>query len=149
MAKDPRGVLGAGTNQLVIGGQAGLSALIGRHVTAEYHIGKWQRQHNRGRLSKISLGGGYLVNTGGDRSLGLSFSVSASRGWFVGASLDGNIFRTRNGANQAFYGKAVSAAEILEGEVAPPKAASPLYDALKEVIERQDTVAGVATEPSA
>jgi len=38
---------------------------------------------------------------------------------------------TRNRVNEKFYGRAVSAHELLSGQVATPPAAQPLYDALK------------------
>ena len=45
-------------------------------------------------------------------------------------SLDGAVIMTRKDMNLRFYGRQVDPMEILGGQVPPPRAASPLYDAL-------------------
>ena len=68
--------------------------------------------------------------------LGLTpaLSYSHSRGVFAGVSLDGSVIYTRSDVNHRFYGRKVTPTEILSGEVQPPRAAQPLYDALYEAI---------------
>ena len=46
---------------------------------------------------------------------------------------------TRDRVNEKFYGRSVSAHEILSGKVATPPAAQPLYDALKRCRVYGDT----------
>jgi hypothetical protein len=60
-----------------------------------------------------------------------AFSYSHSRGLFAGLSLDGSLVMTRSEVNHCFYGRPVTAAELLGGQVPPPRAAAPLYDALE------------------
>ena len=59
------------------------------------------------------------------------YSYSLSKGLYAGVSMDGRILMTRDRVNEKFYGRSVSAHEILSGKVATPPAAQPLYDALK------------------
>lgn len=76
-----------------------------------------------------------LVDNGGYHSNGIAmapiYTYSLSKGLYAGISLDGRIISTRDRVNEKFYGRAVSAHELLSGEVATPPAAQPLYDALK------------------
>jgi lipid-binding SYLF domain-containing protein len=54
-------------------------------------------------------------------------AYSRSRGVFAGVSLEGATLRPDHDANRVIYGRAVTQAEILRGEVKPPEAAQPLY----------------------
>ena len=47
------------------------------------------------------------------------YTYSRSQGLFAGISLEGTIIGTRNDANAAYYGRAVSAEDILSGKVTP------------------------------
>ncbi|KAI9249138.1 hypothetical protein BDA99DRAFT_564497 [Phascolomyces articulosus] len=58
------------------------------------------------------------------------YSYSKTRGLFAGVSLEGSVILTRNDANEKFYGRRVTAKELLNGSVAPPPEADPLYRAL-------------------
>jgi len=58
------------------------------------------------------------------------YTYSLSKGLYAGVSLDGKIVSTRHRVNENFYGRVVSGAEILHGQVPTPPAARPLYDAL-------------------
>ncbi|KAI9497104.1 hypothetical protein BDB00DRAFT_757267, partial [Zychaea mexicana] len=58
------------------------------------------------------------------------YSYSKTRGLFAGVSLEGSVILTRNDANEKFYGRRVTAKELLNGSVAPPTDADPLYRAL-------------------
>lgn len=58
------------------------------------------------------------------------YTYSRSKGLFIGASLEGAVIGTRKGANDRYYGRPVSAYDILRGGVAPPSGASNLRLAL-------------------
>ena len=60
-----------------------------------------------------------------------TYSYSISQGLFAGISLEGLVIGERKETNEQFYGKHVTAAELLSGKVAPPKSAANLYKALK------------------
>jgi lipid-binding SYLF domain-containing protein len=57
-------------------------------------------------------------------------AYSRSRGVFAGVSLEGATLRPDHDANRVIYGRPVTQAEILRGEVKPPEAARPLYGEL-------------------
>lgn len=59
------------------------------------------------------------------------YTYSMSKGLYAGVSLDGKVIGTRENVNEKFYGRRVSAREILAGAVPTPPAASPLYEALQ------------------
>ncbi|XP_011003456.1 PREDICTED: uncharacterized protein LOC105110199 [Populus euphratica] len=70
----------------------------------------------------------------GDRGSGMCYTYSCSKGAFVGVSLEGNIVATRMDTNLKFYGDPyLTTAAILLGTVDRPKAAEPLYAALREL----------------
>jgi lipid-binding SYLF domain-containing protein len=53
------------------------------------------------------------------------YTYSRTKGFFIGASLEGAVIGTRKGANEHYYGRPVTASDILNGRVnAPPGAAS-------------------------
>lgn len=95
-----------GNAQLVLGGDAGMSFGLGRHGSAELHLGK---------------------------KTAVAFGWAASKGLYAGAAGTAGVIRTRWGDNKKFYGREVSPADILGGKVARPRAARPLYDALSEL----------------
>jgi lipid-binding SYLF domain-containing protein len=48
--------------------------------------------------------------------------------------LEGNVVATRSSTNGRFYGNSsITAIDILMGEVPPPRAATPLYNALGQL----------------
>lgn len=96
----------AGNAQLVLGGDAGVSIGLGRHGTADLHLGN---------------------------KTGVAFGWAASKGWYAGAAATAGIIRTRWGDNKKFYGRDVDPADLLHGKIAQPRAARPLYDALKNM----------------
>jgi lipid-binding SYLF domain-containing protein len=51
------------------------------------------------------------------------YTYSRSQGLFAGISLEGTVIGTRNDANAAYYGRRVTAREILSGKVAHPPGA--------------------------
>ncbi|KAM1047397.1 hypothetical protein PS2_026467 [Malus domestica] len=70
----------------------------------------------------------------GDRGSGVCYTYSCSKGAFVGVSLEGNIVATRMDTNLQFYGDPyLTTSDILLGPVDRPKAAEPLYTALKNL----------------
>lgn len=58
------------------------------------------------------------------------YTYSRSKGLFIGASLEGAVIGTRTGANQRYYGRPVSAYDILHGVVAAPPGAAGLRASL-------------------
>lgn len=61
------------------------------------------------------------------------YTYSRAQGLFGGVSLDGTVIATRKQANEAYYGKAVSAEAILAGKVAAPAGAEKLRADLARV----------------
>jgi lipid-binding SYLF domain-containing protein len=68
---------------------------------------------------------------GGAGAAAACYSYSVSRGAFAGISLDGTLIFTRDRLNHVFYGHPASAKQLLSGRIAPPRAAEPLYRALR------------------
>ena len=58
------------------------------------------------------------------------YTYSRSKGLFIGASLEGAVIATRSGANAHYYGRPVTAYDILHGRVAPPAGSASLRGAL-------------------
>jgi SH3 domain-containing YSC84-like protein 1 len=54
------------------------------------------------------------------------YTYSRSQGLFAGISLEGTVIATRDGANEDYYGHAVTPEQILSGSVKPPASAVPL-----------------------
>ena len=62
--------------------------------------------------------------------------TAQSRGAYAGVTLDGAYVAVRHDVNEKFYGRKVTARELLYGAVKAPKAAEPLYAKLYEVRSR-------------
>ena len=58
------------------------------------------------------------------------YTYSKSKGLFIGASLEGAVIATRSGANAHYYGRPVTAYDILHRRVAPPAGVASLRAAL-------------------
>src|SRR5438270_7162403 len=58
------------------------------------------------------------------------YTYSKTKGLFIGASLEGAVIGTRKGANEHYYGRPVTAYDILHGRVAAPPGAANLRAAL-------------------
>jgi SH3 domain-containing YSC84-like protein 1 len=54
------------------------------------------------------------------------YSYSRSQGLFAGVSVTGTVIVTRNGANEQYYGRKLTPADILWGRVKPPAGADKL-----------------------
>mmetsp|Transcript_3978 Transcript_3978/g.10103 ORF Transcript_3978/g.10103 Transcript_3978/m.10103 type:complete len:566 (-) Transcript_3978:1011-2708(-) len=81
------------------------------------------------------------------------YTYSLSKGLYAGVSLDGKFIATRHQVNEKFYGRQVTAEEILGGGVPLPPAAQPLYESLSRchVYASQHEVSfqqGKTTQPS-
>ncbi|KAI8897581.1 SH3 domain-containing YSC84-like protein 1 [Globomyces pollinis-pini] len=59
------------------------------------------------------------------------YSYSKSKGLFAGMSFEGSVIIERKEANKIFYGRDVTAAEILAGAIDRPVEAASLYQALQ------------------
>ncbi|EFN54864.1 hypothetical protein CHLNCDRAFT_35844 [Chlorella variabilis] len=105
--------------QLGVGGSVSLAAgPLGRAASA---------------TALANLAGGALV-----------YSYSSTRGAFAGVALEGSLLATRDSLNQQFYGRKVTARQLLlSGGVPPPPAAAALYATLDELLEQ----AGGAAPP--
>lgn len=62
----------------------------------------------------------------------IMYSYSRSQGLFGGLSVEGTVIATRNDDNAAYYGKPVSAKEILAGKATPPAGALKLRQILSK-----------------
>lgn len=66
------------------------------------------------------LGRDASVDVGiGDKGVAPAFAYSHSKGLFAGVSLQGLVITGRPGDNEAFYGRKVTAEEVLSGKLAP------------------------------
>lgn len=73
--------------------------------------------------------------TCGRRGYAMVYSYSCSRGAFLGVSIDGTVTHTRSNANLAFYGRPLTAKDLLlGGTVEAPPAARTLYAALDSMM---------------
>ena len=71
----------------------------------------------------------------GRKGYAMVYSYSCSRGAFMGMSIDGTVTHTRANANLAFYGRPLTAKDLLlGGSVDAPPAARSLYSALDTMI---------------
>lgn len=88
--------------------------------------------------SNVTLGGNLSAAAGpvgrsAEASLTINAAVytySRSQGLFAGLSLEGTVIGTRNDANEQYYGKKISARDILAGDVKPPAGTQKLIQAL-------------------
>ncbi|KAF9090004.1 hypothetical protein BGX29_004225 [Mortierella sp. GBA35] len=98
----------------------------------------------------VTLGGGLSVSAGPvgvGGEVGMSantqttstssiYSYTKSKGLFAGVSLEGTVLLERKEANAAFYGRAISAAEILRTMPQPPEALE-LYTVIEKGLSRE------------
>ena len=88
----------------------------------------------------VTLGGAMSLATGpvgrdleGAMAVGaVMYTYSRSQGFFAGVSLEGTVIGTRDDANAEYYGKPVSARDILSGNVEPPAGAQKLLKILSK-----------------
>eukprot|EP00158_Paraphelidium_tribonemae_P007960 Partr_v1_DN28410_c0_g2_i1_m42098 putative SH3 domain containing, Ysc84-like 1 (S. cerevisiae) len=92
----------------------------------------------------VTLGGNLSVAAGpvgrtaeaagavGNSRLAAIFSYSKTKGLFAGVSLEGSVIIERKDANSDFYGRPMSAKDILGGGVERPSVAGDLYQALEQ-----------------
>ncbi|OBZ87589.1 SH3 domain-containing YSC84-like protein 1 [Choanephora cucurbitarum] len=59
-----------------------------------------------------------------------TYAYSSSKGLYLGYQLEGSKISERVNTNQAYYGRPISANEILTGAVSPPQDAAPIYNKL-------------------
>jgi len=67
----------------------------------------------------------------GGKGSAACYAYAVSRGAFAGVALDGTVLFTRDRLNHNFYGHPASATQLLSGKIPPPRAAEPLYRALR------------------
>lgn len=80
----------------------------------------------------LSIAAGPVGRTaeGGVTPVAAVYSYSRSQGLFAGVSLEGTAIGERKRENAQFYGKSVSAQQLLSGKISPPKEADALYKEL-------------------
>ncbi|HEY2681246.1 MAG TPA: lipid-binding SYLF domain-containing protein [Candidatus Udaeobacter sp.] len=61
------------------------------------------------------------------------YSYAQSNGVFAGLSIEGSVIAPRDNVNREFYGKNVTASDILSGKMQAPAAAEPLMTVLDSV----------------
>jgi lipid-binding SYLF domain-containing protein len=122
-----------GTGGLGVGFQAGVEItefVIVLNTPAA--VDAFAKQGNATLGGNLSVAAGPIGRTA-EASVALQAAVytySRSQGLFAGVSLEGTGIGTRDEANAAYYGKPVTAGEILSGKVQPPAGASKLLSAL-------------------
>jgi SH3 domain-containing YSC84-like protein 1 len=92
------------------------------------------------KQGNVTLGGNLGVSAGpvgrsAEAAVSLQsaiYSYSRSQGFFAGVSLEGTVVSVKDEYNQAYYGKPVTAQEILSGKVQPPAGARNLLQELSE-----------------
>ena len=92
------------------------------------------------KQGNVTLGGNLSVAAGpvgrtAEAGVGLQsaiYTYSISQGFFGGVSLEGTVVSTRDEANEAYYGRKVTAEEILSGKVPAPAGARNLLAALSK-----------------
>jgi lipid-binding SYLF domain-containing protein len=120
-------------------GGAGWGAQIGAEVTDFVFV-----LNNNAAVRAFSRGGN--VTLGADASVAAGpvgraaeagvaptaaiYTYSRSKGLFAGISLEGAVIATQKDENAKYYGRPVSAADILNGRVSPPAGAARLRAAL-------------------
>lgn len=85
----------------------------------------------------VTIGGNLSASAGpvgrtGEAGIGSTaiYTYSRSAGLFAGVSLEGTILGEGTKTNELFYGRPITAAEILGGKVPAPASANALYEAL-------------------
>jgi lipid-binding SYLF domain-containing protein len=77
------------------------------------------------------------------------WSYSKSKGLFAGISVEGTVIIERKDANKKFYGKDVTATQILSGEVeTPPLVANVLYEVIRRAESRKTAEEQKTAPPS-
>ncbi len=92
------------------------------------------------KQANVTLGGNLSIAAGpvgrsAEAGVGLQaamYSYSRSQGLFAGVSLEGTVISTRDSLNEAYYGRPVTAEEILSGRIQPPAGAQELRSALSK-----------------
>lgn len=84
-------------------------------------------------VGPVGRGAGGHLNIG-ENGYAPAVAYAHSKGLYAGLGLDGSLIITRPDVNLNFYGQGHSPEDILGGEVDPPKAAEPLYEAIFKYI---------------
>lgn len=67
-----------------------------------------------------------------------AYAYAHTRGLYGGVSLEGTVIVARYEVNQAFYGRYVTPTDLLTGKVPRPRAGTPLYHALHQILEGKE-----------
>lgn len=81
-------------------------------------------------------------------TLNANYSYSLSKGLFAGVALQGSVIAARTDLNRKFYGRDLEPKELLNGSVAQPPAARPLYEAIERAMHGIQELRAVQEELS-
>ncbi|KAH9203543.1 hypothetical protein DL95DRAFT_529607 [Leptodontidium sp. 2 PMI_412] len=115
-------------------------------------------------MTEMNLGGGIAIAVGpggwngGIHDLQPVWTYTKSKGLYGGLTVDGTVIKERAGTNAEFYGKKVTAAQVLRGEVETrigangwPAGAKQLIEVLKLVEGKagdKKVLQGISSEPT-
>jgi SH3 domain-containing YSC84-like protein 1 len=129
----------SGPSAIATGG-AGFGFQVGGNVTEFVIILNTQAAVDAfARGGNVQFGGALSVAAGpvgrtaeaGVLPVAAVYTYSRSQGLFAGASLEGTILVAQTDKNARYYGRPVTAEQILRGRVVPPPSAAPLIAALR------------------
>jgi SH3 domain-containing YSC84-like protein 1 len=141
VAKTPKGW--SGPSGIGTGG-AGFGLQVGAQVTefvlvlnTPEAVDAFARGANVSLGADISVAAGPVGREAGAAVMPVAaiYSYSRAQGLFAGISLQGTVIATRDDANKAYYGREVTAKEILAGQVEPPKGATKLRQVLGDYVK--------------
>jgi len=124
-----------GTGGLGVGFQAGVEVTeFVMVLNTPAAVEAFSKQGNVTLGGNLSVAAGPLGRTAeaGVSLQSAIYSYSISQGFFAGVSLEGTVISVRDDANEAYYGRPVTAGEILSGKVQVPAGARNLVTMLSK-----------------
>jgi len=139
-------------SSVVVGG-AGLGFQIGADVTDFVFVLNSPMAVDAFRKGgNVTIGGNLNATAGpigraAEADIGTSaiFAYSRSKGLFAGVSAEGTVLAEGKKTNELFYGRPITAEEVLSGTVPPPASASALYSALSAYVVKGEAVTTTTT----
>lgn len=124
-----------GTGGIGFGFQAGI--LVSEHVMI---LNTHEAVDAFSKDGNVTLGGNLSAALGpigrsAEAGVGVQVAVytySRSQGLFAGVSLEGTVIGNRNVANEEYYGRPITASDILAGKETPPASAQKLLNTLSK-----------------
>jgi lipid-binding SYLF domain-containing protein len=139
-------------SSVVIGG-AGLGFQIGADITDfVFVLNSPMAVEAFLKGDNVTIGGNLTATAGpvgraAEVGVGSSaiYAYSRSKGLFAGVSAEGTVLAEGKKTNELFYGKPITAQEILSGTVPHPASASALYQALDSYTPKAQSVTTTTT----